>query len=407
VTDEAHTTAHEGANGLGAWQRFRTGILTAALLVAVAVWLAPTEFDPESPGLGNNTTSVRDAEVAGVPVRDNGRPVLEVLDSLPTREGGVRPIVWLGNSHQHAVNSLEPGDTVSSVYLHLSLNGETYPGRAPVIGISYPNLRYEEEFLLALALSLREPARRPALIILGVRFHDAREMGVRSMLRPLFELKPVEAWLANPHLPPQQYDEAIVRLRADANLASEERHKEEGLEAWLVAHLGPHLPIFKQREWLYAEFEDDVHKLRDRVFRIDTRTKRPILESRYSMSMQFIELAIRVARENGIETLLYNVPLRREMDNPYIPEQYAKFRSDLAALAARHGAKFRDYDDLIPKDLWGRWYATDLPDFSHFTAAGHRLLAKQVRQDIAPILGLDAVDHTPPGKTRSSRDAVQ
>ncbi|HVN37872.1 MAG TPA: SGNH/GDSL hydrolase family protein [Myxococcota bacterium] len=407
MADEARPTAHAEASGLGAWQRFRTGILTLVLLIAVAIWLAPTEFDPEAPGLGNNTASVRDASVAGVAVRDNGRPVLEVFDSLPTREGGVLPIVWLGNSHQHAVNSLKPGDTVASVYLHLALNGEMYPGRAPVIGISYPNLRFEEQFLLTLALALREPERRPAVIVQGVRFHDAREMGVRSMLRPLLEQESVKAWLANQDPPPPEYGEAIARLRADADLADSERKKEEGLEAWLVAHLGPHLPIFRQREWLYASIEDRIHNLRDRVFRIDTRTKRPILKSRYLLSMQFIELALRVAREHGIETLLYNVPLRQEMDNPYLPDDYAAFRRDLAALAARHGATFRDYDDLIPRDLWGRWYDTDMPDFSHFTAAGHRLLATQVATDIAPLLGIDAAERNSALKTSSPEDAVQ
>src|SRR5215472_9422720 len=89
----------------GRWTKYRTAVLTATLLALIAIGLAPVQFDPEAPGLGANTTTIRDARVAGVPVRDNGRPVLDVLNALPTRANGQQPVVWIGNSHQHAVNS--------------------------------------------------------------------------------------------------------------------------------------------------------------------------------------------------------------------------------------------------------------------------------------------------------------
>jgi hypothetical protein len=342
-----------------------------------------------------------------VPVRDNGRPVLEVLDSLPTREDGRQPIVWIGNSHQHAINAMQPGDKVSSVYLHLALNGETYPGPAPTIGISYPNLSYEEQFLLTLAMALREVNQRPAVLVHGVRFHDAREMGVRSNVRPLFGLKPVHAWVEAPPLPPGQYAEAVARLRADFALAEEEQRKEEGFEPWLVTTLGPYLPIFQRRDFLYASVEAGIHRFRDRAFGIGTTTKRPILESRYLLSMQFIELAVRVAREQGIQVLLYNVPLRQEVENPYVASEYARFRRDLATIAAKYGATFQDYDDLIPQDLWGTWYGTDLPDFSHFTAAGHRLLAQRVLQDISGMLNQHPANHVNATTKGVPQDVVQ
>lgn len=55
-------------------------------------------------------------------------------------------------------------------------------------------------------------------------------------------------------------------------------------------------------------------------------------------------------------------------------------------MAERRGARFADYDALIPAELWGTWYDTEFPDFSHFTAEGHRMLARAVLRDIMPML---------------------
>jgi len=199
----------------------------------------------------------------------------------------------------------------------------------------------------------------------------------------------------------------MERLRTDYALAVEEQRKEQGFEAWLVNTLGPYLPIFQRREFLYASIESKIHRLRDRVFRIDTRTKRPILKSRYLLSMQFFELSLWIAHEQGIKVLLYNVPLRQEVENPYVADEYERFRRDLAVLAADNGAEFGDYDSLIPRELWGTWYATDFPDFSHFTAAGHRILAERVQHDIAGLLNRDEREQRASQSGNLGDDAIQ
>ena len=66
---------------------------------------------------------------------------------------------------------------------------------------------------------------------------------------------------------------------------------------------------------------------------------------------------------------------------------------------------FRDYDGLVPAELWGTWYKSSDPDFSHFTAAGHRLLAAQVRADAAPLIDGTSAALSAPGQERTG--AVQ
>lgn len=373
---------------------YRAGTFTFVLLAVAALYLGRLDFDPEAPGLGN-TTRVPPQFIGGEPVRDNRRPILEVLESLPSRREGVKPIVWIGNSHQHAINDARPGQSVSSVYLHELLNGPTYPGRYPSIGISYANLRYEEQFLLTLALAQLAPEQRPALIVHGVRFHDAREMGIaaRAGLRQLLQEPGIVAWIEDPPVPEEDFAPALARIRMDLASVLADGRKEEGMEAWLVRVVGPYVPIFQRRSLIDARFSRNLMVFRDWVFRIDTTSKRPVLASRYEQSMQFLELALHVAQRNGIETFLYNVPIRQEVRTPYVAEEYQQFREDLAAMSARHGASFRDYDELIPPELWGTWYDTDFPDFSHFTSAGHRILARQTAEDIAPILDLDTPLH--------------
>ena len=63
---------------------------------------------------------------------------------------------------------------------------------------------------------------------------------------------------------------------------------------------------------------------------------------------------------------------------------------------------FKDYDSLIPAPLWGEWYDTDFPDFSHFSGEGHALLAKQVGEDIQGLLG----DPTAPGSQETSNTCM-
>ncbi len=373
---------------IAAWvqKEWWTGAATLMLLAAVATYLHSVTFDPSAPALGNNTVSVLDSRVAGKAARDNQRPIAEVLADLPTRGDGRYPIVWIGNSHQHAINDIKPGDELSSVVLHKELNGNVWPGARPVFGISIPNLHFQEQLVLTVALALMEPDHRPRLIIHGVRFHDARELGVRHDLRTLLTTPEFAKWLKSVE-EAGRYPALVDSIKEDVALANTEKQRDKGAESWLMDNVADRLPILERRGLIYGNTLNALHQLRDRVFMIDTKSKRPILAGRYKLAIDSLELALAVAKEAGIAVLLYNVPIRPGVESPYVPAQYNQFRDDLKRIAAQYGARFADYDGLIPSKLWGTWYDTDYPDYSHFTGEGHRILAAQVGRDIARYIG--------------------
>ncbi|MFP8880821.1 MAG: hypothetical protein VCE43_15975 [Myxococcota bacterium] len=359
----------------------RTSLLTLVLLVLAAVALYRIEFDRNQPAQGAAISGVRKSFVAGHPVRDNRRPLLEVFRDLPAGESGSGPIVWIGNSHLHAVNAIKPGDRLSSTLLHVALNDEVFPGERPVFGISMPNLRFEEQFLLTAAMAQLPEARRPSAIVHGARFHDARRTGVRERVRPLLRTPRMRDWLASTDWA-ANFPEAESAMQRSLVAADEEIRADEGLEAWMVSQVGPYLPIFQRRLFIEFKVHKTLGKIRNWVFRIDTASKRGILPTRYRAGMQFLEAALRVANQAGIRVLLYNAPLRKGVNIPYIDSEYARFREDLAAMAQRQGVDYQDYDELIPTEAWGNWVGSDMPDFSHFTGEGHVILAERARQDL-------------------------
>ena len=87
--------------------------------------------------------------------------------------------------------------------------------------------------------------------------------------------------------------------------------------------------------------------------------------------------------------LLYIPPYRRDIAGPYDDAQYAQFKLDVASLAAKYQAYFADLDDVVPGPLWATitdaLFGFQEPDFMHFTAAGHRLLAKAIERRLIDL----------------------
>ena len=79
--------------------------------------------------------------------------------------------------------------------------------------------------------------------------------------------------------------------------------------------------------------------------------------------------------------ILYVPPLRQDYAPPYDREDYAHFKGEVRAMAARHGARWINLEKIVPGPLWGTKAATGMGgkaelDFMHYQAQGHRLLAE-------------------------------
>jgi lysophospholipase L1-like esterase len=81
-----------------------------------------------------------------------------------------------------------------------------------------------------------------------------------------------------------------------------------------------------------------------------------------------------------IKVVLYTAPIRRNVELPYVPEEYEACKNQVKELARKTGAIYADLESLVPGEFWGKKGSTALNgtlelDFFHFQAAGHSILA--------------------------------
>ncbi|MEW5947473.1 MAG: hypothetical protein AB1742_14895 [bacterium] len=350
-----------------------------------AVSLNMYEVNPEEVALLEGTLVKRNTHINGSPMRNDVYPQPEEWDYwrelLPRGTDGL--IVWMGNSHLHAVNGMKEGDEVSSYYLHELLNGGKWPGRAPCFGLSYPNLTFAEQFLLTLLLTLDQSLPRPLIFVHGFRYHETRFAGVRSGLKPVLEDPSVKKWIESNGELAGKFPEAFKSLDSEYR-AIKELEKERNFEGFLRKRAGGAIPVFKDRKTISAHLALMMRNLRDFAFGIRTSDKRKALSSRYGVSMEFMELTAYVCERYGAKMLMYNVPLRPGKESPYPEADYDRYMEEMESIARKYprGIVYADYEDAIPEPAWGVFYSTGMKDFSHFKAEGHRILAEKATGDL-------------------------
>ena len=88
--------------------------------------------------------------------------------------------------------------------------------------------------------------------------------------------------------------------------------------------------------------------------------------------------------------LIYIVPLRSDVEVPYVASEYLQFKADVYSLAKKHHAAFFNLENLVPAELWGTKDSTtggvsQELDFMHFQAGGHKLLADQLAELVRSV----------------------
>lgn len=347
------------------------------------------EVDTQQPGLAE--AKFLEGSINGIPARDNKFKPVEALRNLRSKKDYKgRLIIWIGNSQQHTINQPQPGDELASVVLHKSLNGNVFPGNNPVFGMSYANLSMSEMFLLTFALLAQHEEKNPGLILLGVRFQDTKQLGLRSDFRELLDLADIEKQLSS-FLASVDADNAIQDMTDEMVAYQAVKNERKTLEHRLSKITGSLFPLFREKDTIHSWLLMNLYELRNVALGIHTHTKRPVLQSRYQTAMQYLELTLNASKRTHVPVFVYNIPLRPGKSSPYIQSEYQRFRNTVSSLCSKYHAKYRDYDSLIPLDEWGsRKYVTaeEEPDYMHFTGTGHRRLAHQVKNDISEFLSV-------------------
>jgi hypothetical protein len=327
--------------------------------------------------LGGQTTAVL-GEADGVQVACSDVLDTKSCESAYQQAGRPPAIVWFGNSQNFAINRYQRGDELATVSVHRWLKHRG----AWLVAYSEPNVNLYENALLFEALVHRYHTR---LVILPVFMDKLREQGIRESLASFIDDPATGRQIRNS---PAWNDLApFLVKKADDDHA--ERSLQQYVESRLNGVLDEWLPLWHDRSNLRGNLGFIIHNLHHKLLGIHSYTKRPVDRQVYAEKLEVLEKILTSARNQNIPMLLYIPPYRHDISGPYDDAQYAQFKRDVASLAARYQTSFADLDDIVAGPLWATTVDPVLgfeePDFMHFTAEGHRRLAKAIESRLLDL----------------------
>lgn len=347
--------------------------LLAGLLLYVLFHGKFTRFDEI--GLGEDTSAVF-ATVDGAPIHCGDLTTVEACLAGFRRRGNSAAALWLGNSQLHGVNQYLPGQETASARLFARLR----PQGLDLVTLSQPNANLQEHLVLYSYLSSRLPLRG---LLLPAVFDDVRETGIRDTLASALEDPATRVLLEG-----SEVGRGILSRTkpvSDPDLAALDQTAQEHSEKLLNAWLGRYVELWELRPEARGRISNWIYGARNLAFGITASSKRRLIEGRYLENLAAAETLLADAEKHGIRVLLYLPPIRGEVELPYVTSEYERFRRDIEGLAARHGAVFLDLGDAVPAALFG-FMKSDTPgverepDFMHFQAGGHAILADRLAE---------------------------
>ena len=292
--------------------------------------------------------------------------------------GSLQSVLWLGNSQLHGINQYQPEQESAPLLLFKKLRIAGFD----LLAFSQPNANIQEHYVLFEYLKKRMPV---SLLILPVVFDDLRETGLRpSVAMALDDHRTVQSIMrtdiGNYILAEHSEDGSADIAVQDGTI----QHKSENkIHTWMEENFD----LWKRRPGLRGECFLFLYKLRNFVFNIKATSKRPVIRSRYEKNMKALHAIIDSANMSNTEIILYIPPIRHDVELPYNINDYAKFITEVEALASKKEVGFENLESLVPARLWGMKDSTTLGkgpelDFMHFQTGGHELLANTLHQAV-------------------------
>jgi hypothetical protein len=320
--------------------------------------------------LGGQTTAVL-AESDGLQVACSDALDSNLCEAAYQSVDRPPAILWFGNSQNFAINRYKPGEELAVMTVHRWLNNRG----VWLVSYTQPNANLHEVALLFEALTHRYDTR---LVILPVFMDDLREQGIRASVGDFMDdPKAAERVRRSP-----TWNDVAPLLARNPKARSDPSIQSQ-VEDRLSALLGEYWSLWRDRSKLRGNLAFAIHILRNKVFGIHSYTKRPVNPKVYTDKLGVLERILESSRSKSTRMLLYIPPYRRDISGPYDTAQYAQFKEDVASLAAKYRVDFADLDDTVPGPLWATVvdsiFGFEEPDFMHFTAEGHRLLAKAMQ----------------------------
>jgi len=281
-------------------------------------------------------------------------------------------IINFGNSQQHAINQYELGDETASKIIHRELRGD----RVWITTYSQPNVNLQEHYFI---YKLIEAKYKPKAIILPVFFDDLRETGIRTSLLDALVVENNVDLLMN-----DEYGKKLLRRYGEKNknpkdLSGLDQTLQQRVEAYLDGYLADSFEIWAKRPQIRSDLFSFLYQARNFVFQIDpSSVRREIPINKYD-NIEALSSLLKDAQSRNINVFLYIPPIRNDRPIPYNLNDYMQFKINISSLAGRYSANFRDFDALIPGQLWGTPdINTGEVDYMHFRGPGHKILADSI-----------------------------
>jgi hypothetical protein len=364
-------------SGLSGLLAILLGFCLAMLLLSLNYLGAKTNFE-DAAAFGAETSIVM-ASVDGYRIHcSDSRDAGECIAGAKARRVE-RSVLWLGNSQVHAVNQLGAGETNAAPILFDRLRGVGLD----LVTFSQPNANLQEHLVLFEYLQQQLPLR---MLILPAVFDDTREEGLRREVARLVGDVPTRAALSATDIG-GKIVHASEKLSPDtdgdtAGIAHTLQDAvERGLNIWMETHSA----LWTARPEIRGQLMLRLYLWRNTILGITPSSKRKLIRGRYKDNMSALAAILGAAKSRDISVLVYIVPLRTDVDIPYVAGEYEAFKAEVNALANRYGATFANLETLVPTEFWGSKAATSSGggkelDFMHFQAGGHRLLAARLAE---------------------------
>lgn len=379
-------------------KRLRAGPLpffvatTVAVNVAAAAWQRDLAAERQANMLLDTPATVHampdpgDGEPAHLPRFD-----WSVGEDLPAYwkyipDARKQPLIILsGMSQMYAINETKPGDQTIAEWLDDAIR----PEGSRVFGLAAPNLSNEEALVYLLA-TLGGPETRPDAFVYGLCFDKFRNIDLRVQLTTFLRTHPglEDRWRSTCDGRQDRFPMACEKMRStlEGLHAAQSTSEDDGtVEGSVRAAAGDALPMVAARKDLNALAQIQAFYLRNWVFDIQPTSKRPIIQSRYELNKQLLELMIDVGLEAGIQMAMYVIPLNPLAENPYVAEEYEAFKRWAEETTKKRGVHFDNLESVVPASEWGEFMGG--PDFKHFKGEGHRATAEALKARFGPMLG--------------------
>lgn len=285
--------------------------------------------------------------------------------------------LWLGNSQLHAVNQLQPNQLNAPPIAFKQFDRE----QIYLMAFSQPNANLQEHFLTYLYLNQQ---RQLSHLILPVVFDDFREDGIRPELLSFSEdPKTYQKLTQSPIGQKIIKEKELAANKNNTDTAGLNGTIQEHVERYLNNWFDKNLGFWQARPDARGTLFTHLYLTRNTILGITPSSKRKIIRGRYQDNMNALKAILELAKNNSDQVLVYIAPLRNDVEIPYIKSEYENFKQEVQTLVKEHDAKFANFENLVPAELWGSKGGTTLGeeseiDFMHFQSGGHTLLANEV-----------------------------